>query len=120
MPLLTESAVSEQSGLAGPLVKALIPRVPTPAGQHYDRTLPAYPEDSVYRAQSARILLDIGVRLGLVAAGCRGDQHTAEDVAHLAELAEMYRAAHQLAALRETIRLAGEAGMPELPGSSSV
>jgi hypothetical protein len=62
---LCESDVAHRSGLPGPLVEELIPRLPTPLGVDYNGA-EVYDEDSVYRARLAVLMLSRGIRLRFV------------------------------------------------------
>jgi hypothetical protein len=93
---LSEDEVADLTGLPGPLVAELLPRLPSPPGISYDRTAEMYPFESVLKAQIAVYMLEFGVRYPYIRAGMLEVLSTAE----LGQLLATWRQHHYSRAAR--------------------
>ncbi|WP_139803391.1 hypothetical protein [Mycobacterium avium] len=105
-PWLSEQEVAARSGLPGPLVAELLPRLPTPGDIAYDRTAALYTADSVLKAQIATCMLEFGVRYRYIRAAMFEPLSTAE----LEEVLGMWRKRRRRNLLAIRTASAGRAG----------
>ncbi|MDX1886837.1 hypothetical protein [Mycolicibacterium sp. 120270] len=92
---LCERDVAQRSGLPGPLVADLLPRLPTPIDVDYTDTAQVYDEDSAYRARLAVHMLHNGIRLRFIRLAVREPMTLAELKRACQQWATMPTKAHQ-------------------------